>query len=237
MLAKADYERRLFMAARTDSARQRRILEREFLIKTMEPDNAEGIRVHRLEALQLLLQERGCDVEELRLRIEIGEDIAPTPVRTTPIRPQAPRNGWSRNSSQKGLEQFQIHGQGIAVTPSEEAGEWQKLYEATNLELATAKLEAREERRRADEAERRAQEAENEARSPRGSGSAGNSAGGSPREVAGSTADVLAEAIGKAMAQAMQSSTQSSIQVCPKVEWPTLGDDDDGRGIGIFQRV
>ena len=101
----------------------------------MEPDNAEGIRVHRLEALQLLLEERGCDVEELQLRIAIGEDIAPTPVRTTPIRPQAPRNRWSRNSAQKRLEQFQIHGQGIAVTPSEEAGEWQKLYEAENLSL------------------------------------------------------------------------------------------------------
>ena len=78
LIATASIENDLHEEAPDDPERQRRILIRQFAIDSIETAATPDILV-RLDALQAMLFTRGVDLQEIRRKIAVSEDVAPTP--------------------------------------------------------------------------------------------------------------------------------------------------------------
>ncbi len=122
VLAKANYELRLFEDAPGYEARQTRILTREFVFELLEITGTEA-QAGRLFTLEAMLAARGADVEDIKTKAASGQPVAITPeaVQAAPP-PQVlgPKRGSAPShepAAPAGFQKFNIFGQG-ADTPT-----------------------------------------------------------------------------------------------------------------------
>ena len=80
LIEKAKYGLRLHQQVGDDMERRRRVLEREFALESVSPDGSDEQK-HRIMALESLLRDQGVVLDDLRMKIALGQPVAPSPVR------------------------------------------------------------------------------------------------------------------------------------------------------------